>query len=324
MRPASSPILGKMKIAIIGYSSFVQRKLIDELLVVFPLATIDIFSRREIATSRNRVDITSYSSLGDSVRRTRYHFVYVSSENSCHFEIARNCLKANQNVVVDKPLAINKYEVFELCTLARKSRLMLSESLIWQFHSQVRRLSRFAEEESNFEGNCFFTIPMLSKDNFRMSGEAGSGVFWDMGVYAESLIKSLKMSQSSHVVRSRDAGGPSKQSLIIRSTCGEKKLTTVLGFGFRYRNYLSLRNSNRSIRFERLFTSEKDVAVSVKEAHEEHSVTHQHQDNSMRNYLRHVEVLLNSEELQEAEIRSIESRHAILADIESMLKGADA
>ena len=313
-----------MKIAIIGYSTFVQRKLINELLEAFPLATIDIFSRREIIASGGRINTRSYNSLGDLAKRTQYHFVYVSSENSCHFEIARSCLEANQNVVVDKPLAINKDQVFELCSLARKSGLMLSESLIWPFHSQVRHLSRFAEEENSFEGNCFFTIPMPSESNFRMSGEAGSGVFWDMGVYAESLIKSLKMSESSHVVRSRDVGGTSKQSLIIRSTCGEKKLTTVLGFGFRYRNYLTLRNSNRSIRFERLFTSDKKTVVSVREANRKHNLTHQHKDNSMANYLRHVQALLTSKELQEAEIGSIKSRHAILGDIEAMVKGPEA
>ena len=54
------------------------------------------------------------------------HLVVVATPNPSHLAVARQCLLADRDVVVDKPLAINSAEAAQLIQLARQRHRLLS------------------------------------------------------------------------------------------------------------------------------------------------------------------------------------------------------
>ena len=54
--------------------------------------------------------------------------VVIATPNPSHFELARRCLQAGRNVVVDKPFTITSQEAEELAAIAASRNVLLTGS----------------------------------------------------------------------------------------------------------------------------------------------------------------------------------------------------
>jgi scyllo-inositol 2-dehydrogenase (NADP+) len=114
--------------------------------------------------------------------------VVVSSPNATHLPIARQCLQADRDVVIDKPFALSSKEAAELIELARSRGRLLSvyQNRRWDGDfltvrkllegDRVGRLVRF---ESNYDR--FRLLPRLHA--WRENGGPGGGVLFDLGAH---------------------------------------------------------------------------------------------------------------------------------------------
>jgi hypothetical protein len=313
-----------MRFAIIGYSSFVQRKLISEIRSAWPEARIDIFSRRDISEAdKAPLAFKKFTDLSAKLRDERYVFVYVSCENALHYELCRLALSLGHNTIVDKPLALEWSHVNELCEIAQDRDLALSESLIWLHHRQVRVLKEFAANTRGLKASSFFTIPMLEATNFRLSSQKGSGVFWDMGTYMASLMKILSTFDDINVLSSFGLGKTGQQQFTVEGLSNKRKLRSTFGFGYKYRNKLLLGSDERSITFDRIFTSENNQPVEITHRHGSSYRAEKILDNSMGNYLEFVSNIIADSTLKKWEMDEIRSRHCIIKRVQSKLASLD-
>jgi scyllo-inositol 2-dehydrogenase (NADP+) len=120
--------------------------------------------------------------LGDRTVR----LVVVATPNDSHFPIAKQCLLADRDVVVDKPFALNSAEAAELIQLARTRGRMLSVYHNRRWDGDFRtirtlldsgRLGRLVSYESHFDR--YRPEPNLSA--WRDSGGPGGGILFDLG-----------------------------------------------------------------------------------------------------------------------------------------------
>jgi predicted dehydrogenase len=114
--------------------------------------------------------------------------VVVSSPNATHLPIARQCLQADRDVVIDKPFALSSEEAAELIQLARARGRLLSvfQNRRWDGDfltvrkllegDRVGRLVRF---ESRYDR--FRVLPRLHA--WRENGGPGGGVLFDLGAH---------------------------------------------------------------------------------------------------------------------------------------------
>jgi scyllo-inositol 2-dehydrogenase (NADP+) len=114
--------------------------------------------------------------------------VVVATPNATHLPIARQCLLADRDVVIDKPFALNSGEAADLIQLARARHRLLSvyQNRRWDGDFQTVRklldsdqLGRLVKFESHYDR--YRLAPRLHA--WRENGSPGGGVLFDLGAH---------------------------------------------------------------------------------------------------------------------------------------------
>jgi predicted dehydrogenase len=114
------------------------------------------------------------------------HLIVIATPNASHFNLARQCLLAGRDVVIDKPFTTTYAEADELVALAGKNKRVLSvyqnrrydgDFLTVQHLLAENKLGRVVLFESHFDR----FRPQLKADAWRERPEPGSGILFDLG-----------------------------------------------------------------------------------------------------------------------------------------------
>jgi predicted dehydrogenase len=73
--------------------------------------------------------------------------VSIAAPTATHFEIAKECLAANKNILVEKPLSKTSAEALELTELARSKNLILAVGMIERFNPAFVELCKLIRKE---------------------------------------------------------------------------------------------------------------------------------------------------------------------------------
>ena len=74
--------------------------------------------------------------------------VVIATPNSTHFELAKQCLLAGRDVVIDKPFATTYAEAEELVAIAKRERRLLSVYQNRRWDGDFQTLQRFTGKVS--------------------------------------------------------------------------------------------------------------------------------------------------------------------------------
>ena len=150
------------------------------------LAAIVQRSGSEAATAFPHTRILT--SVEDLLKDSSIRLVVVATPNASHLPIARQCLLADRDVVIDKPFALSSSEAAELIQLARDRGRLLSvyqnrrwdgDFLTVRKLLENDRLGRLVMFESHYDR--FRQLPRLHA--WREDGGPGGGVLWDLGAH---------------------------------------------------------------------------------------------------------------------------------------------
>ncbi len=150
------------------------------------LAAIVQRTGSEAATAFPHVRILT--SVEDLLQDSSIRLVVVATPNASHLPIARQCLLADRDVVIDKPFALSSVEAAELTQLARARGRLLSvyQNRRWDGDFLTVRkllendqLGRLVMFESHYDR--FRQLPRLHA--WREDGGPGGGVLWDLGAH---------------------------------------------------------------------------------------------------------------------------------------------
>src|ERR1700683_5098830 len=148
------------------------------------LAAVVQRSGSEAATAFPHARILT--SVEDLLKDSSIRLVVVATPNASHLPIARQCLLADRDVVIDKPFALNSGEAAELIQLARARHRLLSvyQNRRWDGDFQTVRklldsdqLGRLVKFESHYDR--YRLAPRLHA--WREDGSPGGGVLFDLG-----------------------------------------------------------------------------------------------------------------------------------------------
>jgi len=142
--------------------------------------------------------------------------VVIATPSYSHFQLARQCLHAQRNVVIDKPFTLTSAEAAELIHIARGKKLLLTayQNRRWDGDFQTVQqllaggeLGRVVSYEAHYDR--FRTEPRL--DVWRENGLPGGGTLFDLGPHMidqaltlfgkpESIVADVRMERRSAVV----------------------------------------------------------------------------------------------------------------------------
>lgn len=125
-------------------------------------------------------------SLDELLAIAEIRLVVIATPNAAHYEMARQCLLAGRDVIVDKPFTITLQEASELVKLARQRGRLISAYHNSRCHGDfatVRQLVRSGALGSIVLCEMHFDRfrLQLRPDAWRERAEPGSGVFFDLG-----------------------------------------------------------------------------------------------------------------------------------------------
>jgi predicted dehydrogenase len=131
---------------------------------------------------------THVSSVEELLAFPEIKLVVIATPNTSHYSLAKQCLSAGKDVVVDKPFSTTYTEAKELVELARQCRRLLTVYQNRRFDGDFRTISSLLAEKRLgrvvlFESHFDRYRLELRPDAWRERPEAGSGIFFDLGVH---------------------------------------------------------------------------------------------------------------------------------------------
>jgi predicted dehydrogenase len=125
-------------------------------------------------------------SVDELLRDVGIQLVVIATPSYSHYELAKQCLREQRHVVVDKPFTLKSEEAAELIRMARERKLLLApfQNRRWDGDFQTVQeviaggeLGRLVCYESHFDR----FRPQPRRDVWRESGGTGSGILFDLG-----------------------------------------------------------------------------------------------------------------------------------------------
>ena len=172
------------KILIIGYSSFIKRRIIKPLKKINNL-DIYICSKSQKITEKVKGSFDDYEV---ALKKRKYDFVYISLINKLHFKYSKLVLMKGYNLIIDKPITTSFKETQTLINLAKKKNVYLIEFIIFNYHAVFNKIidiiggiNKISLIQSNFN------IPLVK--NIKTLNEIKGGCNYDMGSYAATMIR---------------------------------------------------------------------------------------------------------------------------------------
>ncbi len=239
-----------MKILIIGNSSIFKRKIYFAL-KKFKNIKIELASRNKVKNIKvNKI----YKSYNNAINTSDAKIVYISLINSKHFYWALKALNRNKHVIVDKPLTTNFKNTKKLLTIARKKKLLLSESVVFHYHKRFERIfSKINfKKPTNIIAN--FNVPSFKIDNFRNYLKFGGGCFQDMSAYACYLIYIFFKNKKYSLINKKKIKNRFIDEFNLIAKSKNIFLKASFSFNSSYKNELTINNNSKKFYLNYFFS----------------------------------------------------------------------
>ena len=145
-----------MKILILGYSDFAQRRIIPILIKNFKQLKVGIASKSKKKDIKYK-NLSWFDNYHNAIKSFKPNIVYISLPNSFHYSWGKLILKKKINLIIDKPISLKEIHIKSLIKLAIKNNVLLAEATIFDYHPQIERslkliggLNKISKIQSNF------------------------------------------------------------------------------------------------------------------------------------------------------------------------------
>ena len=144
-----------------------------------------ILQRRGNEATESYPDVRIVRSLEELLAIKEIRLVVVATPNDTHFLLAKQCLEAGRDVVVDKPFTTTLAEGRALVTLAKRSRRLLTVYQNRRYDGDFQAIRTLVAEGTlgrivRFETSYDRYRPQFKPGAWRETTRAGSGILFDI------------------------------------------------------------------------------------------------------------------------------------------------
>ncbi|MDC0366768.1 Gfo/Idh/MocA family oxidoreductase, partial [Pelagibacteraceae bacterium] len=176
--------MSKTKLLIIGYSSFVRRR-IEPSLKKNKLFEYCISSKSNKINTNKKI---LYNNYEEALKKFTPEIVYISTVNSLHYDYAKKILNKGFNVIVDKPVTLNIKATKTLLKIAKEKKLLLAEATLFNYHRVfdiMKRLCNGINQIEHIQSNLNHPLVRSPREIAKINGDCES----DMSPYAAAIIR---------------------------------------------------------------------------------------------------------------------------------------
>ncbi len=169
------------KICIVGYGSHVKKTII-------PSLNLDD-KNIKIITRKNVNNFETFSNIKIALKKLSKDYIFFNSTPpKFHYLTTKLILTSGFNVIVEKPLCLNVYQLEKLGSIAKNKKLFMFENMMYLYSNQFNFLKKLLNKKKIQKIDIKFSIPNFSKKSFRIENNLHSSILYDMGCYPFSLI----------------------------------------------------------------------------------------------------------------------------------------
>ena len=250
-----------MKVLILGYSNIVRKRVLS----VLKQRGIEIYIASKSYKKKIHGIKKQFTSYELALKNCKPTIVYISLPNSKHFEWAKKSLNHRCNTIVDKPITSNKKQLSELIDLSKKNKRLLVESTFFNYHVQMKTITKIYRDKGYKKINAKFIIPKPDRKSILMSKNLQGGVLMDMGPYISSIprlfnLKRLK-EKKIKIIRNKKKLIVSIKFLI---NFEEGEYRGTFKFGGKYKNEINISNGIKKSLIERVFSPPNNESLTLK------------------------------------------------------------
>ena len=130
-------------------------------------------------------DVRIVRNLDKLLAMKEIRLVVIAAPNDTHYELARRCLEASRDVVVDKPFTTTLEEARSLVQMAKNAGRLLTVYQNRRYDGDFQAIRKLVAEGTlgrivRFETNYDRYRPQLKPGAWRESQRPGSGIFFDI------------------------------------------------------------------------------------------------------------------------------------------------
>ena len=147
----------KIKILFFGYSSFLKRRVIPSIKKNKKIDYV-ICSKSK---KKDNIENILFNDYLQSLKVFNPDLVYISLINSLHYKYAKLILKKGFHVIVDKPITLSYKKTRELLKIAKKNKLLLAESTLFNYHKVFNSMLNLCKGQKNIQNiKSYFHVPI--------------------------------------------------------------------------------------------------------------------------------------------------------------------
>jgi scyllo-inositol 2-dehydrogenase (NADP+) len=130
-------------------------------------------------------DVQIVRTIEELLAMREVRLIVIATPNNTHFSLARQCLAASRDVVVDKPFTTTLEEATELVAYAEKAGCLLTVYQNRRYDGDFEAIRQLVGSGAlgrvvSFETNYDRFRPQLKPGAWRERSEPGSGIFFDI------------------------------------------------------------------------------------------------------------------------------------------------
>lgn len=150
-----------------------------------------IQSNQEILANKMLSDFGGkiYNSYQSILEDDNIQAVYLPLPPALHFHWAKESMKYNKHVLIEKPFTISKNDTLNLLEIAKSKNLAVHENYMFVFHDQIKKIKELIVSEIGDIKliKTSFGFPIRGKNDFRYNSSLGGGSLFDAGGYTIKL-----------------------------------------------------------------------------------------------------------------------------------------
>ena len=262
-----------MELLIIGYSNLFKNRILpilDELDFIDSIS-IAKYSKQDWDDVYKNINkpVKLYEDYQTALQQFNGNIAYISTTNHSHYEWAKLTLLRGINTIIDKPATIRLEETQELIEIAKEKNILLSESVVYLYHPQIKVLNNYLKENAFIPKHItfLFSFPPLDKTNFRYVKELGGGAILDTGSYLASICRFFfnEIPIESFFVKNAFVENDLEvsYSVLFKFSDG-RSLVGHSGFTTEYVNRINVLGKDFCIDIDRVFTLPENVENTIR------------------------------------------------------------
>jgi D-xylose 1-dehydrogenase (NADP+, D-xylono-1,5-lactone-forming) len=187
----------KIKWGIAGCGRFTEETFIPALTLSRKGKLVSLHSRdiKRAKSLAEKFGVPSFSSDYDEFLKSDIDIVYISSENSRHYEQVIKAAKAGKHILCEKPLSVNSSEAEEMVMVCKENNVYLAVNYVHRFHPLVVKAKELIKDQKLgklVSISVNFNIDSPPSSNFRFSKKlSGGGALRDIGTHMIDLLRFL-------------------------------------------------------------------------------------------------------------------------------------